>query len=137
MSTKINKIIKTQIKKTSKFESKVPFECDKSNKSMIDPQSEDFSKIISKRSSLQQTCSICLCDIIDNEIISTLPCSERHCFHTLCLQDWFSNNTSCPICRTNFNTLFNNQEENVINANNTGNNRNIELNEINLREELI
>ena len=34
--------------------------------------------------------------------MSTLPCNKRHMFHTYCLEKWFYNTVSCPLCRSNF-----------------------------------
>lgn len=84
---------------------------------------------ISRRSSLLLVCPICLSDILDGELISTLPCDNRHSFHTFCLENWFEKNSSCPICRFNFTSQFNNLMNNInlVNSNNT--NLSIELRE--------
>ena len=44
-----------------------------------------------------ETCSICLSDIYNNDILFTTDCN--HSFHTSCILQWFANNHSCPICR--------------------------------------
>lgn len=44
-----------------------------------------------------ETCSICLSDIYNNDILFTTDC--KHSFHTPCILPWFANNHSCPICR--------------------------------------
>jgi hypothetical protein len=41
------------------------------------------------------TCAICQ---------DTVPCATRiracgHCFHSQCIQEWFTMNTRCPVCR--------------------------------------
>jgi E3 ubiquitin-protein ligase ATL6/9/15/31/42/55 len=84
----------------------------------------DFN--ISVRSSLGQTCAICLSDILDGELISTLPCNLKHCFHTYCLENWFEKNSSCPICRAKFNSIL--SGVNNLNINNQNNNA-VELQE--------
>ena len=120
----INRIIKTQVKKANfKKENSLIF--DSNNKDKIvnediakelkdDVNSKEANDTLSKRSSLQETCAICLNDIAIDDVISILPCFNRHCYHTYCLEIWFSSNTSCPICRTNFNYLF---DQSIINNN--------------------
>lgn len=44
-----------------------------------------------------ETCSICLSDIYNNDILFTTDCN--HSFHASCILPWFANNHSCPICR--------------------------------------
>lgn len=48
-------------------------------------------------------CSICLGVFNLHELVSVLPCSRRHSFHTLCLEKWFRSTLTCPLCRTDFN----------------------------------
>lgn len=72
---------------------------------------------LNRKSILQITCAICLNDLENNNLISTLPCNSKHCYHTECLQLWFEKNTSCPICRYDFSKEINdllgiNDEEN-------------------------
>jgi hypothetical protein len=116
MCMKLNKLINTRKKVV--LRRKEPF-APIPRISREEAKSENIQEMLSQRSSLEQTCSICLCDIAENDIISTLPCSNKHTFHTNCLESWFSNNICCPICRTNFNNLFeiearsNNDQENM------------------------
>lgn len=41
-------------------------------------------------------CVICLIDT-EEDGFCTLNC--QHHFHTICLQEWLMENTSCPVCR--------------------------------------
>lgn len=44
------------------------------------------------------TCSICLVDYKDSELLRLLPhCG--HFFHKECIDTWFGLNLSCPVCR--------------------------------------
>lgn len=47
----------------------------------------------------ENTCSICLCEFNENEIVSTLRCN--HFFHPECLNEWIVKKKNCPLCRTN------------------------------------
>ena len=48
---------------------------------------------------LDSSCSICLADYCDGELLRMLP-DCRHRFHTLCVDEWLRSHASCPICRT-------------------------------------
>jgi hypothetical protein len=43
------------------------------------------------------TCSICLEDEDEYQVMETLPCN--HEFHGHCIRRWMSNSYSCPYCR--------------------------------------
>ncbi|CAN6568239.1 unnamed protein product [Malus baccata var. baccata] len=55
-----------------------------------------FSKEASTPDS--STCSICLCDYKDAEMLRMMP-ECRHYFHLLCLDAWLRLKGSCPVCR--------------------------------------
>ncbi|KAJ3273712.1 hypothetical protein HDV01_003991 [Terramyces sp. JEL0728] len=42
------------------------------------------------------TCSICLCEYEQDEILRQLPCT--HHFHKQCLDEWLRLNAKCPLC---------------------------------------
>ena len=77
-----------------------------------------------KKDEIETSCSICLEGFIKGDVISTLPCSKRHTFHSYCLEEWFFSNILCPLCRYDFSKEFgmlfpdynnNNQENNIDN----------------------
>ena len=96
------------------------------------------------------TCSICLENFIKGDVISTLPCSKRHTFHSYCLEEWFHSNILCPLCRYDFSREFQmlipNQNninlENIMNVEDAQNNNNdffninddLNLNNLNLND---
>jgi len=57
-------------------------------------------------SSHDNTCPICLCEMTEDENNYTIP-ECNHKFHTNCALQWYrhTNNTNCPLCRSNPNTL--------------------------------
>lgn len=79
-------------------------------------------------SEMEEYCSICLNSFQLQELVSTLPCSRRHTFHTICLEKWFLTTVTCPLCRSDFHTsmdfLINGG---VVRDNNPENNRPFEL----------
>ena len=81
---------------------------------------------------IDETCAICINRYINGDVISTLPCSKRHSFHTYCLEEWFHTSVSCPLCRCDFSNeigIFlpnNGQNENNNNIVNNPNNQQFE-----------
>ncbi|XP_039030756.1 RING-H2 finger protein ATL67-like [Hibiscus syriacus] len=58
-----------------------------------------FSKeAVAVGSNADTTCSICLCEYRDLEMLRMMP-ECRHCFHVSCLDAWLKLNGSCPVCR--------------------------------------
>jgi hypothetical protein len=49
-----------------------------------------------KVSEVAGECCICMCTM-SKEDCHILAC--RHKFHTKCIQEWFTHNTTCPFCR--------------------------------------
>ena len=58
-------------------------------------------------SSDDNTCAICLCEMTEDESIYTIP-ECNHKFHTNCALQMYrqTNQTNCPVCRSNPNNLF-------------------------------
>ena len=58
-------------------------------------------------SSEDNTCAICLCEMTDDENTYTIP-ECNHKFHTNCALQWYrqTEQTNCPLCRSNPNDLF-------------------------------
>lgn len=44
-------------------------------------------------------CPICAATFSTGEVVSQMPCDERHFFHTDCIVGWLRINPTCPICR--------------------------------------
>ncbi|XVF73111.1 hypothetical protein PTKIN_Ptkin12aG0175300 [Pterospermum kingtungense] len=57
-----------------------------------------FSKEAAAAASVNTTCSICLCEYRDLEMLRMMP-ECRHYFHASCIDAWLKLNGSCPICR--------------------------------------
>lgn len=47
----------------------------------------------------EPSCSICLCEYVNDDKVTWLPCS--HNYHTACVASWLKNSLICPICKDN------------------------------------
>ena len=58
----------------------------------------------------QPTCSICLCEFEEKDVIKKLRCG--HYFHSECIDPWLLNNKAvCPVCRRG---IYDNDEWNIL-----------------------
>jgi hypothetical protein len=44
-------------------------------------------------------CAICMEEYKDDDEIAELKCSEKHYFHSKCLEEWLKNKLECPLCK--------------------------------------
>ena len=88
---------------------------------------DSFNKV--NENEIDDSCAICLNIYLNGDVISTLPCSKRHSFHTYCLEEWFHTNVCCPLCRCDFSNEIGIYLPNQQNENNNGNENNQANNE--------
>lgn len=74
------------------------------NNILVSPFLNNNSKIelfkeTNKESNKETICNICLLNINYNDIIRILNCN--HLFHIKCIDKWFEQKSSCPLCRNN------------------------------------
>jgi hypothetical protein len=44
-------------------------------------------------------CAICLTEFGVGEMVSSLKCDKKHCFHAGCIRSWLERQNSCPLCQ--------------------------------------
>jgi hypothetical protein len=44
-------------------------------------------------------CMICMMDFGENDEVTPLPCSDKHYFHSMCIEQWLRQKPECPSCR--------------------------------------
>ena len=44
-------------------------------------------------------CAICLCKFDDDCDVTPLPCNIKHYYHPECIEDWFKQKNTCPLCK--------------------------------------
>lgn len=60
-----------------------------------------YSSYCEKYNVKLEPCVICTVEFNDKDIISQLPCNEKHCYHSECIRQWADKKTICPLCRNN------------------------------------
>ncbi|XP_017538358.1 E3 ubiquitin-protein ligase Praja-2 [Pygocentrus nattereri] len=54
-------------------------------------------KVLEDHRGQEQSCAVCCCEYVNEEIATQLPC--RHMFHKLCVTLWLRKSGTCPVCR--------------------------------------
>ncbi|KAK9127066.1 hypothetical protein Syun_015863 [Stephania yunnanensis] len=62
----------------------------------------------------EMTCTICLEQVKEGELIRSLPC--LHQFHATCIDPWLRQQGTCPVCKFRATTGWQESEEGVIDA---------------------
>ena len=44
-------------------------------------------------------CQVCLDEVEVGRLMKQLDCGGRHSFCSVCIDQWFANHKTCPICR--------------------------------------
>jgi E3 ubiquitin-protein ligase SDIR1 len=65
-----------------------------SEKSLVDLEA---AKQINMVDLEELTCSVCLEQVVDGEMVRTLPC--LHQFHSACIDQWLRQQGTCPVCK--------------------------------------
>jgi len=58
-----------------------------------------FKNMVGFGDEKEDICSICLDIFNDDDILRKMPCN--HYYHQTCIDEWFKNHNTCPICRQN------------------------------------
>ncbi|KAM0057914.1 putative transcription factor C2H2 family [Helianthus debilis subsp. tardiflorus] len=51
------------------------------------------------KTNVVEDCAVCLSEFEESDKCLVLP-NCKHCFHSGCIQMWFSNHSTCPLCRS-------------------------------------
>lgn len=62
------------------------------------------SEVESSEDTEQTVCVVCMSDFETRQVVRVLPCS--HEFHSKCVDKWLKTNRTCPICRGDASTFF-------------------------------
>ena len=63
---------------------------------------EKFESIEADNSFVGERCAICLNEIEVGRKMKRLDCDGQHSFCHECIENWFANNMTCPLCRHKF-----------------------------------
>jgi len=66
-----------------------------SEKRLVDLEAGKQTNMVDPEEEL--TCSVCLEQVLDGEMVRTLPC--LHQFHSACIDQWLRQQGTCPVCK--------------------------------------
>ena len=72
------------------------------NKGLSTERIQQFLQFEADESHVGDQCQVCLEEIKVGRLMKQLDCGGRHSFCRGCIDQWFANHKTCPICRHNF-----------------------------------
>ena len=63
---------------------------------------QQFLQFEADESHVGDQCQVCLEEFEVGRLMKQLDCGGRHFFCSGCIDQWFANHKTCPICRHNF-----------------------------------
>ena len=63
---------------------------------------QQFLQFEADESHVEDQCQVCLEDFEVGRLMKQLDCGGRHSFCSVCIDQWFTNHKTCPICRPIF-----------------------------------
>ena len=73
----------------------------------LDPERiQQFDHFQADETQVDEQCSICMEDFEIGRNMMRLDCDGRHMFCQVCIEGWFSDHNTCPICRRFFYRTF-------------------------------
>ena len=63
---------------------------------------QQFLQFEADESHVEDQCQVCLEELKVGKLMKQLDCGGRHSFCSVCIDQWFANHKTCPICRQIF-----------------------------------
>ena len=95
--------IQNYLEEESETEFEVYFDTNDEGQQGLDPQIiQQFEQFQADESIVSDQCVICKEDIEIGRNMMRLDCDGQHTFCQACIEEWFANKNTCPICRHSF-----------------------------------
>ena len=72
------------------------------NKGLSPERIEQFLQFKADESHVGDQCQVCLEEFEVGRLMKQLDCGGQHSFCSCCIDQWFANHKTCPICRHKF-----------------------------------
>ena len=69
------------------------------NKGLSSERIQKFLQFEADESHVGDQCQVCLQEFEVGRLMKQLDCGGRHSFCSVCIDQWFANHKTCPICR--------------------------------------
>ena len=63
---------------------------------------QQFHQFEANESHVEDQCQVCLEEFEVGRLMKQLDCGGQHSFCSVCIDQWFANHKTCPICRHGF-----------------------------------
>ena len=71
-------------------------------KGLTDARIKKFHQFTADKTSISEQCTICMESVELGRKMMRLDCDGQHTFCQVCIEEWFTNHYTCPICRHKF-----------------------------------
>ena len=69
------------------------------DKGLSSERIQQFLQFKADESHVGDQCQVCLEEVEVGRLMKQLDCGGRHSFCSVCIDQWFANHKTCPICR--------------------------------------
>ena len=69
------------------------------HKGLSSERIQQFMQFEADESHVGDQCQVCLEEVEVRRLMKQLDCEGRHSFCSVCIDQWFANHKTCPICR--------------------------------------
>ena len=87
------------IRKRTEFDGFVAVKKNEVIKGLSPERINQFHQFEAGESNVGDQCQVCLEQVEVGRLIKQLDCEGRHSFCSVCIDQWFANHKTCPICR--------------------------------------
>ena len=77
-------------------------ETDEERQGLAPQKIQRFNQFTADMSIVSDQCAICMGDIETGRNMMRLDCDGEHTFCQVCIEGWFAEHNTCPICRHTF-----------------------------------
>ena len=99
---KINNLQKEIQEKIRQFQQYVAIKKKQLFKGLLPARIQQFEQLQADESFVGDQCAICMEDVEIGRNMMRLDCDGQHTFCQVCIENWFADHSTCPVCRHTF-----------------------------------
>ena len=95
----INTFLYQQQEKVTRFQQQLEVKIDTFRRGLSPERIQKFAKFTADESHVGDQCAICMEGFEIGRNIMCLDCDGKHAFCKICIEGWFADHKTCPLCR--------------------------------------